>query len=244
MRKATPFRIPFDLPFGKGNRILDPNSKPILHARKTVNSMETMKSGYSTCIGPSMYPTLRPGDGIELYTYKTTSEIKVGDVIVYPHPNGATDVLHRVIRILPDGVITRGDNNNKIDPYRIRFDAIIGKVIAAKRRTRHIAVRGGRAGYLTHKLMLFRKYVGPRALLPFRLVSNLTAASGLFHIFHSALDLRIIRIEKNRKSVRILVSGNRPIGRQMAGSSEWRIRFPYKLFVDKRRLEKAATNPS
>ena len=244
MRKATPVRMPFDLSFGSENHILDPNSRLILHARKTVISMETMKSGYTTCIGPSMHPTLRPGDGIELYTYKTTSEIKVGDVIVYPHPNGTTDVVHRVIRIMPDGVITRGDNNNRTDPQRIRFDDIIGKVIAAKRRTRRLVIRGGRAGYLTHKLMLFRKYVSPRALLPFRLVSNLTAASGLFHIFHSALDLRIIHIEKNRKSVRILVSGNRPIGRQIAGSAEWRIRFPYKLFVDKRRLEKAATNPS
>jgi len=49
----------------------------ISHSAKELGSMETVKSEYSTCIGPSMHPTLRPGDGIELYTYKATSDMKV-----------------------------------------------------------------------------------------------------------------------------------------------------------------------
>ena len=51
--------------------------------------------------------------------------------------------MHRVIRIMPDGTITPGDNN-RTEPYGIRFDNIIGKIIAAKKRTRRVAVRGGR----------------------------------------------------------------------------------------------------
>ena len=152
--------MPFHLPFESENHILDPNSVLILHALKTVNSMETMKSGYTTCIGTSMHPTLEP------YTYKTRSEIRVGHVIVQPRSNGTVDVVHRVIRIMTDGVIIRGDSN-RTDTYGIRFDDIIGKVIAAKRRTRRVAVRGGRTDYLIHKLMLFRKHVRPCLLLPF-----------------------------------------------------------------------------
>ena len=58
--------------------------------------------------GPSMYPTLKPGDGLDLYTYNEPAEICVGDVIVYPHPFGTVDVVHRIIKIRHDGVITRG----------------------------------------------------------------------------------------------------------------------------------------
>jgi hypothetical protein len=202
-----------------------------------------MKSKYTTCVGPSMHPTLKPGDGIELYTYRAPEEIKVGDVISYPHPKGTTDVVHRIVAIKADGVITRGDNNNKTDPYTVPFDQITGKVITAKRRARRIAIRGGKIGFCVHKLMLFRKYLQPWGVLPFHLLSNLLAASGLFNVFHSALDLKIVLIEKNHQRQRILVSGHKAIGKKPAGSGEWQIRFPYKLFVNKRRLEKGETDP-
>lgn len=203
-----------------------------------VTAMETIQSRYSTCIGPSMYPTLKPGDGIEFCPYKTPSEMRVGDVIVYPHPNGTMDVVHRIIAVRDGVVITRGDNNNKIDPYNVHFDHITGKVTGAKRRRRRISIKGGKSGFFIHKLMLFRKYARPYALAPFRFISNRIAASGLFNMFHSALDLKIVQIQRNHDSLRILVSGNRAIGKQMAGSGEWRIRFPYKLFINKDRLLK------
>jgi len=205
--------------------------------KKPFESMEKMESKYNTCISPSMYPTLQAGDGIELYTYKAPSEMRVGDVIVYPHPNGSVDVVHRIIRINPDGVITRGDNNNKIDPYTVSFDDIIGKVIAAKRRDRYLCIRGGRTGFLIHRLMLLRKYTRPWVLLPFRMVSNAVAAWGVLNVFHSALNLQIVRVRRNHRDQCILVSGNRAVCRQLADTVEWQIRFPYKLFVNKRRLK-------
>ena len=117
---------------------------------------------------------------MELYTYGNPAEIRVGDVIVYPHPSRTVDVVHRIIEINRDGVITRGDNNNKIDPYTVQFDDIIGKVIAAKRKTRLIPVKGGKIGFCIHKLMLFRKYFILYGLAPLRFVSNIIAESGLF----------------------------------------------------------------
>lgn len=199
--------------------------------------MEKVKPKYSTCIGPSMYPTLKPGDGIELCPYKTSAQIRVGDVIVCPHPKGTVDVVHRIIAIRHESVITRGDNNNKVDPYRVQFDDIKGKVVAAKRRSRRISIKGGNAGFFIHKLMLFRKHTWLYALGPFRFFSNRIAAFGVFNMFHSLLDLKIVRIERNQEHQRILVSGNRAIGRQLADTGEWQIRFPYKLFVNKRRLK-------
>jgi hypothetical protein len=205
--------------------------------------METIKSKYSTCNGPSMNPTLKPGDGLEMYTYRDRAEIGVGDVIVYPHPFGTVDVVHRIIEIRPDGVITRGDNNNKIDPYTVRFDDIIGKVIAAKRKNRRIPIKGGKTGFCIHKLMLLRKYTMQYpmqyGLAPLVAVSNIIAASGIFNVFHPALNLRIIHINGDHRRQLILVTGNRTIGKLLEESGEWQIRFPYKYFVDKRRLGEA-----
>jgi len=218
----------YHLPFGDKNDMVGP--EPL--------AMEIVKSKYSTCTGPSMKPTLKPGDGLDLYTYEDPAEIRVGDVIVYPHPSRTIDVVHRIIEIRRDGVITRGDNNNKIDPYTIRFDDIIGKVIGAKRKNRLAPIQGGKTGFCIHKLMLFRKYFIQYGLAPLRFVSNIIAASGIFNIFHSVFNVRIIHIKRNHQSQLILVSGNRAIGKQLVGSGEWQIRFPYKYFVSKRRLEK------
>ena len=200
--------------------------------------METVKSKYSTSTGPSMNPTLKPGDGLDLYTYTDPAEMRVGDVIVYPHPFRTIDVVHRIIEIRDDGVITRGDNNNKIDPYTVQFDDIIGKVIAAKRKNRLTPIKGGKTGFYIHKLMLFRKYFLLYGLMPLRFVSNIIAASGIFNVFHSVFNVRIIHIKRDHQRQLILVSGNRAIGKQLAGTGEWQIRFPYKYFVSKRRLEK------
>src|SRR3989344_8040431 len=42
------------------------------------------------------------------------NEIKVGDVIVYKFP-GREPIIHRVVEITEDGLITKGDNNRNID---------------------------------------------------------------------------------------------------------------------------------
>jgi len=202
-------------------------------------SMEIVKSPYSTCSGPSMNPTLKPGDGLEILTYGNRSEIRIGDVIVYPHPFGTVDVVHRIIKIRHDSVITRGDNNNRIDPYTVRFEDISGKVVAAKRKNRRVSIKSGNAGFYIHKFMLFRKYFLLYGLVPFRFVSDLIAASGIFNIFHPVFNLKTIHINRDHEKQLILVSGSRPIGRQMPGSGEWQIRFPYKYFINKRRLKKS-----
>jgi hypothetical protein len=174
-----------------------------------------------------------------MYTYRDRAEICVGDVIVYPHPFGTVDVVRRVIEIRPDGVITRGDNNNRIDPYTVRFDDIIGKVIAAKRKNRRIPIKGGKTGFGIHKFMLLRKYSMQYGLPPLGAVSNIIAASGIFNVLHPVLNLRVVRINGEHRRQSILVSGNRAIGRLLEESGEWQIRFPINTLLSNAGLEKA-----
>jgi len=200
--------------------------------------MEKVTSRYSTCTGPSMYPTLRPGDGLELYNYRNNAEIKIGDVIVYPHPDKPMDVVHRIIKIKPEGVITRGDNNNKIDPYVVKYSDIAGKVIAAKRRTRLIDIKAGKVGFCIHKIMLLRKYFVLYALAPLRFVSKILAESKILNIFDFLFKTKVVYVKRNNQSVAILVAGKKAIGKYLVESGEWQIRFPYKYFINTDRLDK------
>lgn len=199
---------------------------------------KTMKSKFSTCSGPSMYPTLIAGDGLKLEPYRNVSEVRVGDVISYPYPGRPYDVVHRIIKLSADDVITRGDNNNKIDPYVIPYYEIIGKVIATKRKTRLIAIKGGGIGLCIHKVMLFRKYFMQYGLAPLRFLSNILASSNLLTIFHPLLKTRVINIKRNGQKTKLLVIGKNAIGKQVDNSENWQIRFPYKYFIDKNRIDR------
>ena len=56
----------------------------------------------------------------------------VGDVVVYKHAyeNGPTIlVVHRIIEITDDGIITKGDNNEKPDDWITPKVDIIGKIV-------------------------------------------------------------------------------------------------------------------
>ena len=184
-----------------------------------------------------MYPTLKSGDGLNLKPYRNTSEVRVGDIISYPYPGRPHDVVHRIIKLGADGVITRGDNNNKIDPYVVAYADIIGKVIGVKRRTRVIPARGGKTGFCIHRIMLFRKYFMQYALAPLRLVSNFLAASKLLNIFHPLFNTKVIYIKRESQTSKLLVLGKKAIGKQVSETGEWQIRFPFKFFIDKNRLD-------
>lgn len=81
--------------------------------------------------GYSMCPTLREGDLV--FTYKPGPEdISIGDIIIYSTRSGDL-IVHRVVRIYKSGTtyyyITKGDNNEAPDPFRVTYEMVKGKVI-------------------------------------------------------------------------------------------------------------------
>ena len=200
--------------------------------------MEKYIPKYSICVGPSMYPTLRSIDNIITEKYGKIDDIKVGDIIVYPHPDKIFDVVHRIIKIRDDGVITRGDNNNKIDPYVIKFEDIKGKIIAITRGKRSITITGGRAGYIIHRIMLIRKYVVFFIKVPISKISAIIADSKLLNFLDPLFSVKIVRVKgKNGANSEILKLGNRAIGKRYGQSGEWFIKLPYRFFIKKERLK-------
>jgi signal peptidase I len=66
--------------------------------------------------GTSMYPTLEEGDMVVISNVQYSS-LSVGDIIVYDPPCSATgnSVIHRIVAIEVNGLITKGDNNFATD---------------------------------------------------------------------------------------------------------------------------------
>lgn len=60
----------------------------------------------------SMEPTLEINDFVII---KKSNNIKVNDIVSYKDDNSSKEVLHRVIKINKDEIITKGDANNTED---------------------------------------------------------------------------------------------------------------------------------
>ena len=92
-----------------------------------------MKKKYANVLGYSLFevltgsmePTIEVGDDVLI---KITQDIKKGDVVVFDNKENDNFILHRVVQINENDVITKGDNNNMYDET-IPKDNIIGKTL-------------------------------------------------------------------------------------------------------------------
>jgi signal peptidase I len=94
--------------------------------------------------GTSMNPLFHAGQ--VLYVHPTARELSVGDIIVFNDPINKVNVVHRIVAISDNHLITRGDNNSLDDPVPVQFSQVLGKVQTAEDNTAFKKVRGGRIG--------------------------------------------------------------------------------------------------
>lgn len=81
--------------------------------------------GASVVLSGSMEPELSVGD---LLLLREADSYRVGDVVVYQ--SGSTPIVHRIVALEGETVITQGDANNASDaPFPV--SAVKGKVVAA-----------------------------------------------------------------------------------------------------------------
>jgi signal peptidase I len=93
--------------------------------------------------GPSMSPTFRPGQ--MLYVRTGVQYLAPGDVIVLAQSIASGGyVTHRIVAVTPSGVITRGDNNARVDDGVVLSDQIIGRVEMVDDSGRIKPVLGGK----------------------------------------------------------------------------------------------------
>lgn len=74
--------------------------------------------------GVSMMPAIEPGDVVIID--RNPENIEIGDIIVYRYQDKL--IGHRVIAIVEEGVIAKGDNNPYPDNL-VPWDKIVGKIV-------------------------------------------------------------------------------------------------------------------
>lgn len=83
----------------------------------------------ATITSASMWPVFKTGDLIFVKKIAGVGDIKVGDIVVYKNEKGFT--VHRVVKMLSDKIITRGDANN-VDDAPVAYVQVEGKVLGTK----------------------------------------------------------------------------------------------------------------
>jgi hypothetical protein len=95
--------------------------------------------------GKSMLPTFRPGQ--LLYVRPVLAEPKLGDVVVFPSPDGGYTV-HRVVAVNGVVLTTRGDHNSDCDALPLPKSGVVGIVETAEHARQYKPVLNGLVGFL------------------------------------------------------------------------------------------------
>ena len=187
--------------------------------------------------GPSMNPALKPGDQLWIKPYKG-QKIQCGDVVVFISPGDGFGVVHRVVSLDSSGIRTQGDNNNRVDPWLLSHEEILGRVFSAERGNRRRKVFGGLIGQLLGVAIRAIHAIDVSVCSLFRPAYYRLAMAGVFRRWlpNKILKMRVISFDRAEGVELQLLMGRRVIGRWLPGMTRWLIRRPFRLFVDENSL--------
>lgn len=94
-------------------------------------------------VSDSMAPTLRAGD--VLWIRPISGSIAPGQIVSY-HIQGKL-ITHRVVALEGDALITKGDNNQEVDPWRVSVAEVVGSPVL-------------RIPYLGYLIVFIKKPIG------------------------------------------------------------------------------------
>jgi signal peptidase len=182
--------------------------------------------------GASMNPTLKPGDRLDTVPYGR-QKIRRGDVIVFISPMDGCKVVHRVVSVDSKGIKTRGDNCNRIDPWDLSPDDILGRVIYVQRRNKQRRIFGGFWGRVFVRAVRALMMLDLRVSSLLRPVYDRLARSGILKWWTPVwLEPRVISFSNSGGTELQLLMGRWLVGRLLPGMARWHIRRPFRLFVD------------
>lgn len=194
--------------------------------------------------GSSMHPTLRQPDLVEVVPF-ADRPVRRGDVVYYRCPTGGPRVIHRVVRVTPDCIYTRGDNNCENDPYLIRPSDIIGQVTAAWSHNRRRKITGGPrgiwSGFCAGNYIRFNKIFSP---ILHRVYHGLAACGFLRLILPASYQPRVYEfMQRYQPAILKLMVNGKVIGRYDVWQKLWVIDRPWRLFIDTSKLPVVRWSP-
>jgi SynChlorMet cassette protein ScmC len=191
---------------------------------------------FAAYIGPSMIPTLREPEIMEIRPYGR-SPLRVGDVIFFLSPDTEQPVVHRVVRVTPDGISTSGDNNTREDLFLLQPGSVKGRVAAARRGQKRRTIRGGRAGRLTIRWLAWRRVLDRGVSFLLHPIYHALSHSGVFaRALPPSLRPRVVVFQARGREQFQLLLGRRIIGRYDDYRRQWQIQRPFQILIDARTL--------
>jgi hypothetical protein len=190
--------------------------------------------------GLSMQPTLMEPDLLEIHPYGERP-VRRGDVVCYRRSESRPVIVHRVVRVTPQGIRTRGDNNPEEDSPFLQPADICGRVVAVWRRQRRWRVAAGWpgqvAGWKARVARLLRRLAG--ALLA-DLYRALSRSGVVYRLTPARLRPRVVCFLAPHGTFLKLLLGKWAVGQYDFRERRWRIRPPFRLFVNETALPQFA----
>jgi SynChlorMet cassette protein ScmC len=187
---------------------------------------------YAAYVGPSMNPTLREPELMEIMPYDN-QPLRVGDVALFLSPKTGRPIVHRIVHVTPAGISTLGDNNTQKDAFLLQPKSIKGLVVAAWRGQKRRKIAGGLQGRLTSRWIRWRRVldrVMSPLLHPFYHV--LSHRGLIARLLPASFRPRVIVFQAQGRDQFQLLLGKRIIGRYDERRRQWQIQRPFHLFVD------------
>jgi len=178
-----------------------------------------------------MSPTLRPYDLVEAEACPL-SRFRRGDIAVFRKDGECCAIVHRVVEVRPDRLLTRGDNGHDIDPWPIRAHEILGRAVAVHRAGRRITLVGGACGLLLTTAWRRTRSVSSVAVGSLRAV-YLSRCLGDWAVRCTPPRLRPrpVAFRSGSGSTVFLMVGRLQVGRYDARQGRWVVRRPFGPLV-------------
>jgi SynChlorMet cassette protein ScmC len=187
---------------------------------------------FAAYVGPSMNPTLREPEIMEIMPYGSRP-LRVGDVAFFLPAEADQPVVHRIIRVTPAGISTLGDNNTQEDTLLLQPESIKGRVVATWRGQKRRKIAGGLRGRLANRGLSWRRVLD-RGVSPLLhpLYQALSHRGLIARLMPAPLRPRVVVFRAQGRDQFQLLLGQRIIGRYDERRHQWRIQRPFHLFVD------------
>ena len=207
---------------------------------KNAGPMKAGRAFHCAHSGISMNPTLNESDLLEIQSYGDKAP-RVGDVIFFTPSGWDKDVVHRITKIMPLGICTRGDNNEFDDSWVLPPVEITGRVVAAQRWNRRRRIAGGLAGVLYGQVAGFRRIINRASSLLLHPAYCRLAESGfIYRLAPPSLRPRMVAFGNgDQRRMRLMIGRRFVVGRYDAQHQIWRIRRPFRLILPPDFLKKS-----
>lgn len=183
-----------------------------------------------------MRGTFLSGD-ILIICSEVITNIRVGDVVVYTgnHELRSKEIVHRVIALHPNGLVTQGDSSRSRDVGVVDQRALVGRVCFRECRDgRRFVVHGGKIGELKGRLLnlfwCFRATLSRAIEKPYSLLNKVRIVNFLWRP-------KIVRVLITTENGFVIhyIHNRRVIARELPEHGKFECRKPWGLVIQQRR---------